>query len=65
MAKKKKSEESVEVQVDQKESTQENNLDLGLKVRLEKSLSGRLTVTVTLKQGDKVIAEDYDFVQVD
>jgi hypothetical protein len=63
MAKKKKSEESVESQGEQK--VQEPTLDLGLKVRLEKSLSGRLTVTVKLMQGDKVIAEDYDFIQVD
>lgn len=62
MAKKKKSEESVESQGEQK--VQEPTLDLGLKVRLQKS-SGRLTVTIKLMQGDKVIAEDYDFVQVD
>ena len=38
---------------------------LNVKVKLEKSDKGRLTVTVTLLQDGKEIATDYDFVQVD
>lgn len=40
-----------------------SNLDI--KVKLEKTPAGRLMVTVKLLQGEEVISEDYDFVQVD
>jgi hypothetical protein len=63
MAKKKKSEEVVADQQAEKSAAAPKSL--GIKVRLEKSISGRLTVTVKLLDGDNVIAEDYDFVQVD
>lgn len=37
---------------------------LGVKVKLEKSPKGRLTVKVTLTQDGVEVASDYDFVQV-
>ncbi len=37
---------------------------LDVKVKVEKSEKGRVTVTVTLLQDGKEIASDYDFVQV-
>lgn len=37
---------------------------LDIKLKLEKSESGRLTVTVTLFQDGVEIASDYDFVNV-
>jgi hypothetical protein len=38
---------------------------LDVKVKVEKSDNGRITVTVTLLQDGVVIASDYDFVKVD
>lgn len=38
---------------------------LDVKLKLEKTAKGRLTVTVTLLEDGKEIASDYDFVQVD
>lgn len=45
--------------------TEEVKKGLDIKLKLEKSDKGRLTVTVTLLQDGKEIASDYDFVQVD
>lgn len=49
----------------QEQKQPEIKSSLDIKVKLEKSLSGRLTVTVKLLQDGKVITEDYDFIQVD
>jgi sporulation-control protein spo0M len=45
--------------------TEEVKKGLDIKLKLEKSDKGRLTVTVTLLENGKEIASDYDFVQVD
>lgn len=45
--------------------TEEVKKGLDIKLKLEKSDKGRLTVTVTLLEDGKEIASDYDFVQVD
>lgn len=37
---------------------------LDVKVKLDKTEKGRITVTVTLLQDGEVIASDYDFVNV-
>jgi hypothetical protein len=37
---------------------------LDIKVKLDKTESGRVTVTVSLLQDGVVVATDYDFVQV-
>lgn len=37
---------------------------LDIKLKLDKTEKGRLTVTVTLLEDGKEIASDYDFVQV-
>lgn len=37
---------------------------LDVKVKLDKSASGRITVTVTLLQDGEEVASDYDFINV-
>lgn len=44
--------------------TEEPKKGLDIKVKLEKSDLGRLTVTVTLLNDGVVVATDYDFVSV-
>ncbi len=48
-----------------KKKKEEVKKGLDIKLKLEKSDKGRLTVTVTLLEDGKEIASDYDFVQVD
>lgn len=45
-----------------KEEAPKKGLDV--KVKLDKTEKGRITVTVTLLQDGQVIATDYDFVNV-
>jgi len=42
----------------------ETKAGLDIKVKLDKTAKGRVTVTVTLLQDGVEIASDYDFVQV-
>lgn len=48
-----------------KKKKEEVKKGLDIKLKLEKSDKGRLTVTVTLLEDGKEIASDYDFVKVD
>ncbi len=48
--------------VKKKEEVVKKGLDV--KVKLDKTEKGRITVTVTLLQDGEVVASDYDFVQV-
>lgn len=48
-----------------KKKKEEVKKGLDIKLKLEKSDKGRLTITVTLLEDGKEIASDYDFVQVD
>jgi hypothetical protein len=48
--------------VKKKEEVVKKGFDV--KVKLDKTEKGRITVTVTLLQDGEVVASDYDFVQV-